>query len=114
MKSQILLILALLLAGCASTPGGGTMTGSANYQRCVSQCGSGPGSGELCMDGCRVQEAEDTKDTSFCDRLDKRENIPSCYGTVAKSAGDIKICDRLADAGNRSYCIAVFGGPSTN
>ncbi|MEW6035769.1 MAG: hypothetical protein AB1529_04095 [Candidatus Micrarchaeota archaeon] len=114
MKALVFVVLAFLLAGCVSEPGGSLGAGSANFQRCASQCGSGPGAGELCMDGCRVQEAEDAKDTSFCDRLYKRENVPSCYGTVAKSAGDIKICDRLADAGNRSYCIAVFGGPSTN
>jgi hypothetical protein len=119
MKSALLLIPLLLLAGCASQNGPGIVDtgpgGSANFQRCASQCqGGNAGSGAFCMDGCRVQEAEDTKDTSWCDRLDNRANVPSCYGTVAKSAGDIRICDRLADDTDHNYCVSVFGGPGTS
>ncbi|MFN7991434.1 MAG: hypothetical protein U0R44_04730 [Candidatus Micrarchaeia archaeon] len=111
------LILAVFLAGCASVGGNqsGTGGGSANFQRCISQCGPGnSGNGSLCKDGCRVQEAEDTKSTSLCDQLDNQANRPSCYGTVAKSAGDIKVCERLTDATDKNYCVSIFGGPGTN
>lgn len=112
-------LLGLLVAGCASQGGtqgpGPAGGGSANYQRCASQCQSGnAGNGTYCVDGCRVQEAEDTNNTAWCDKLDKKANIPSCYGTVAKSAGDIKICDRLSGATDRQYCVSVFGGPGTS
>ncbi|HSB46637.1 MAG TPA: hypothetical protein VLD37_01385 [Candidatus Bilamarchaeum sp.] len=116
--------IGLLLLGCTSggAPGKGGNTssgnileaGSGNYERCVSQCNeASAGSGPNCKDGCMIQEAEDTKDTSWCDRLANQQARPSCYGTVAKSAGDIKICDRLSGT-DKNYCIGTFGGPSTN
>jgi hypothetical protein len=118
-----ILAIGLLLLGCTSSgpsgqsgnQSGGMMAGgSANYQRCVSQCSeASAGSGPNCKDGCMIQEAEDTKDTSWCDNLVNKQARPSCYGTVAKSAGDIKICDRLTDPTEKNYCIGTFGGPST-
>lgn len=115
-------ILLMLLLGCTQQPGGGTpptpgpggIAGSANYQRCVAQCDdpSNAGSGQYCKDGCRIQEAEDTKSTAWCDILDQKASRGECYGTVAKSAGDIKICDRLS-GDEKNECVASFGGPST-
>ena len=112
-----------MLVGCTSAPPGGTppgsppgsmMGGSANYQRCVSQCDdpSNAGSGQYCKDGCRMQEAEDTKSTALCEQLDQKASRGECYGTVAKAAGDLKICDRLSGE-EKNECVAAFGGPST-
>jgi hypothetical protein len=122
-RLAVLIIAAFLAAGCAQTGGPGGFpppsatgeVGSANFQRCVSQCDdpSNAGSGPLCRDGCRFQEAENTKDPSWCDRLDQKANRGECYGTVAKAAGDLKICDRLSGE-ERNECVASFGGPSTS
>jgi hypothetical protein len=71
------------------------------------------GNGTLCTDGCRMQEAADTKSTSLCEILDNPANRPSCYGTVAKSAGDLSICDRFTNATEKDYCVSVFGSPGT-
>jgi hypothetical protein len=122
-----LLAIALFILGCTSggssnvtkpsgTGGPGNIldAGSGNYERCIEQCSTGnAGSGPNCKDGCMIQEAEDTKDTSWCDRLANAQTRPSCYGTVAKAASDIKICDRLTVPTERNYCIGTFGGPST-
>jgi len=119
MRNIVLLVSAvILISGCVSIGGTGTQpgqTGSANFQRCMSQCQPGnAGSGPYCEDGCRLEEASDTKDTSWCDGLDNSANRPSCYGTVAKSAGDIKVCDRLPAGTDRNYCVSIFGGPGTS
>lgn len=125
MKYVLLLALFVLLLGCTSqqntqnpniptNPTQPNSIGSANFQRCMTQCDSGVGSGEFCKDGCKVQEAEDTRNTSFCDSLYKKENIPSCYGTVAKSAGDRSICNRLTNTTQRDLCTAIFGAPGTS
>jgi hypothetical protein len=119
-------ILLFLVFGCTGGQQTGTGTpptggpgnvleaGSGNYERCVSQCNeASAGSGPNCKDGCMIQEAEDTKDTSWCDKLVNQQTKPSCYGTVAKAAGDIKICDKLTVQTERNYCIGTFGGPST-
>ena len=111
-NAMILAVLALVIAGCASQ--GGSMSGSANYQRCVSQCQAGVvGNGTYCKDGCRTTEAAATNNTAWCDQLDNPAVRPSCYGTVAKSAGDIKICDRLSDPTDHKYCVGAFGSPSS-
>ena len=101
---------------CQTSPPGTippvTAPGSANFQRCISQCEPGnAGNGALCRDGCSMEEAAGTKSTSLCDALDNPANRPSCYGTVAKAAGDITICDRLTDATDKNYCLSVFGSP---
>ncbi len=114
----LILLAAILFAGCVSESpdaggnGGpvdksGTIT-TVSYEDCLDKCTSGPGSGEYCEDGCRFEQAENTKDTSYCDQLDQKENIPECYGTVAIAAGDIKICDRLTDQEDRNHCVAAF------
>jgi hypothetical protein len=120
MKKTLLIValaFALVLAGCAQqSPGNGNVTqqGSANYQRCVSQCGVGnAGNGTLCQDGCRVQEAADTKSVSMCSYLVDQSNFASCYGTVAKASGDITVCNGLTNATQKQLCISVFGSPST-
>ncbi|MEW6723023.1 MAG: hypothetical protein AB1324_07200 [Candidatus Micrarchaeota archaeon] len=125
MRSISVVFAALALCGCLAGPapqGGNVFVdgdgtggmGSANFQRCVGQCDEGnAGSGPICRDGCMMQEAEDTKDTSWCDGLANLQTKPSCYGTVAKAAGDIKICDRLTDQTDRNWCVSTFGGPSS-
>ena len=118
-------IVMVMLLGCTSAPPGGTppsgtppsggsMAGSANYQRCVSQCDdpSNAGSGPYCKDGCRMQEAEDVNDYAWCEQLAQKASRGECYGTVAKAAGDLKICDRLSGE-EKNECVAAFGGPST-
>jgi uncharacterized protein YceK len=101
----LLISLALLISGCTSS--GSQNAGSANYQRCASQCGTG--NGTYCLDGCKVQEAQDTNSTLWCDQLDNKANRPSCYSIVAKSSGDIGICDRLPSGIDRNQCISNFG-----
>jgi hypothetical protein len=123
MKKMLVIFVALtfvlLLAGCLgqqTSPGAnGTPTGgSANFQRCISQCAAGnAGNGTLCKDGCSVQEAADTKSTTLCDSLIDQANRPSCYGTVAKAAGDSTVCGRLSNPTDKNYCLSVFGSPST-
>jgi hypothetical protein len=123
-KLCLALILGLLLAGCvgpgaanrtAPASGGIPPQGSANFQRCASQCGAGNyGNGTFCKDGCRLQEAADTKSTVWCDLLDQRSNRAACYGIVAKSAGDITICNHLSDDTDKNHCISAFGSSSTN
>jgi hypothetical protein len=124
LMKKILMIFAalafvLLLAGClgqqtSPAGGNGAASGSANYQRCISQCAPGnAGNGTLCRDGCSVQEAADTKSTTLCDSLIDQANRPSCYGTVAKSSGDISVCDRLSNPTDKNHCLSVFGSPST-
>jgi hypothetical protein len=114
------LAFALLLAGCLqqaptqsgnnTPPGAVNASGSAKFQLCISQCGAGnAGNGTLCKDGCAVQEAADTKSTARCDSLIDMANRPSCYGTVAKAAGDITICNALTNATDKDYCVSVFG-----
>lgn len=111
----VVLTFAALLAGCLqqqSSSGSGIVppSGSANFQRCMSQCGAGnAGNGTLCTDGCRVQEAADTKSTSMCDSLIDQANRPSCYGTVAKASSNISVCDGLSNATDKDYCVSVFG-----
>jgi hypothetical protein len=113
-RSILFLAAFLLVFGCASQgPPGAGGQGSAAFQACVSQCGSGAGSGDKCADGCRFTEAAKTNDTSYCDSLADRSNVPSCYGTVAKSSGDIRVCDRLQNQTSRDYCVSIFGGPGT-
>jgi len=124
MKKILVIFIALtsvlLLAGCLqqqSSPGGGngSLSGSANYQRCMSQCGTGnAGNGTLCKDGCSVQEAADTKSTTLCDSLIDQANRPSCYGTVAKASGDLSVCDRLSNPTDKDHCVSVFGSPGTS
>jgi hypothetical protein len=105
----LLISLALLICGCTS-PGQPAASGSANYQRCANQCGGGnAGNGTFCLDGCRVQEAEDAKNTAWCDALDNKANRPSCYGIVAKAVGDRTVCDRLPEGTERNYCVSIFG-----
>jgi hypothetical protein len=122
----IMALIGILLFGCigqdtgtntgtGSNTGtsGGPTTGSANYQNCASQCASGnAGSGAYCTDGCRLEEATRTKNTYWCDQLDKSNNIPACYGTVAKTTSDITLCDKFSGT-ERSHCIAAFGSSST-
>ena len=111
----ISLAFVVVLAGCLqqqSPAGGGT--GSANFKLCVSQCGAGnAGNGTLCTDGCRMEEAADTKSTSMCESLIDKANRPSCYGTVAKAAGDISVCNGLSNSTDKNYCVSVFGSPSS-
>ncbi|MFH0737568.1 MAG: hypothetical protein V1827_02645 [Candidatus Micrarchaeota archaeon] len=113
----LVLILGLMLAGCAS-PGAGNGTaapqgqGSANFQRCVSQCEPGnSGNGSFCIDGCRAEEGARTQDTYWCDQLDNLPNIPSCYGTVAKTNGDMTLCNRFSGT-DKDHCVAAFGSTS--
>jgi hypothetical protein len=122
MKKILVIFVALtfvvLLAGCLgqqTSSGGGNvpLSGSANFQRCISQCGAGNvGNGTLCKDGCSVQEAADTKSTTLCDSLIDQANRPSCYGTVAKASSNISVCDRLSNPTDKNYCVSVFGSPS--
>jgi hypothetical protein len=116
----VALAFVLIFAGCTqppASPGGENAIpsgGSANFQRCVSQCGAGnAGNGTLCKDGCSVQEAADTKSTTLCDSLIDPANRPSCYGTVAKAAGDISVCDVFTNPEDKNHCLSVFGSPST-
>jgi hypothetical protein len=110
-----LILLAVLAAGCTNNGGTASLTGSANYQNCLSQCQAGNvGNGTYCKDGCRMTEAAATNNTAWCDQLDNPATRPSCYGTVAKSAGDIKICDRLSDSTDHKYCVSTFGAPGTS
>ncbi len=113
---MILVVLALAIAGCTAPAGSAVPPSpSANMQRCLSQCEPGnAGNGSFCRDGCRVQEAADTNNTYWCDNLDNQANRPSCYGTVAKSAGNRSICDRLQTQTDQSYCVSVFGSPGTS
>ncbi len=118
MKTSMMFVglaFALLLAGCLGQQAPAqsanmSSSGSANFQRCISQCGAGnSGNGTLCKDGCAVQEAADTKSTARCDTLIDMANRPSCYGTVAKAAGDITICNAFTNATEKDYCVSVFG-----
>jgi hypothetical protein len=116
--SYFLLVAVLLLVGCTSevvqdNSTGGTLDqsgkiGTSSYEQCLDKCSSGAGSGEYCEDGCRFEQAENTKDTKYCDELDQEESIPECYGTVAIAVGDIKICDKLADQEDRNHCVSAF------
>jgi len=125
MRYAILLLaaLAVVLSGCLGPAENGNQTiiggnqvqttGSANYQKCASQCDSGnAGSGAYCTDGCRLEEATRTKNTYWCDQLDNSDNIPSCYGTVAKTTADITLCDKFSGM-DKSHCVAAFGSSST-
>ncbi len=85
----------------------GTIT-TGSFAQCLQRCSGGAGSGAYCEDGCRFEQAENTKDTSYCDELDQKESIPECYGTVAIAAGDIKICDKLTNTEDYNHCIATF------
>ncbi len=99
-------------AGNSQGGAGSSIIGSATYQECVSQCQPGnAGSGPYCVDGCRETEAALTKDTSWCDQLDNKANIPSCYGTVAKTTGDLSICDRFTGT-DKDHCVAAIGSTS--
>jgi hypothetical protein len=118
MKKMMIIIalaFALMLAGCTGQQGSpGYPSGSANFQMCVSQCGSGnAGNGTLCKDGCSFTEAASTKSTALCDSLIDKSNRPSCYGTVAKASSNIKVCDAL-NATDKNYCVSVFGSPGGN
>ena len=86
--------------------------GSANYQQCKSQCEPGnAGNGSFCTDGCRAEEGARTQNTYWCDQLDNTPNIPSCYGTVAKTTGDVTLCDKFAGT-DKDHCVAAFGSTS--
>ena len=86
--------------------------GSANYQTCVAKCGPGnAGNGEFCTDGCRAEEGARTKDIYWCDQLDNRPNVPSCYGTVAKTTGDLTLCNVFSGT-DKDHCVAAFGSTS--
>lgn len=127
MNKFLILAVLVLVFGCTSTDGGqapATNTGSAgqsggstsggvlnaggNYEECLLQCNSGAGSGQYCKDGCRFEQAENTKDLKYCDQLDQKESIPECYGTVAIAVGDIKICDKLPSQEDRNHCVSTF------
>ncbi len=87
--------------------------GSANYQRCVSQCQHGnAGNGIFCTDGCRAEEAAGTKNTYWCDQLDNKPNIPPCYGTVAKTTGNVAVCDKFTGT-DKDHCVGAFGSTSS-
>jgi hypothetical protein len=86
--------------------------GSANYQQCESQCTPGnAGSGEFCTDNCRAEEGARTQNTYWCDQLDNTPNIPSCYGTVAKTTGNLSLCNRFSGT-EKDHCVAAFGSTS--
>lgn len=87
---------------------GGVLNAGGNYEDCLDRCNSGAGSGQYCKDGCRFEQAENTKELKYCDELDQKENIPECYGTVAIAAGDIKICDKLPSQEDRNHCVSAF------
>jgi hypothetical protein len=126
-KIIALFLFAALLMGCTSDSGtteqttsqeaqkedgpkdmSGTIT-TTGYADCLDLCDSGgPGTGPYCKDGCRFEQAENTKDTGYCDQLDQKESIPECYGTVAIAAGDIKICDSLPTQEDRNHCVSAF------
>ncbi len=113
----VALALALVLAGCTqqSPPGGVPQQGSAKFQSCVSQCGVGnAGNGTLCQDGCRMQEAADTKSVMMCNELTDQANQASCYGTVAKASSNISVCDAFSNTTQKDYCLSVAGSTSTN
>jgi hypothetical protein len=113
----ILLAFALVLAGCTQQQPQGaneSTIGSANYQQCASQCEPGnAGSGEFCTDNCRAEEGARTQNTYWCDQLDNKPNIPSCYGTVAKTTGDLKLCDKFSGT-DKDHCVAAFGSTSAD
>ena len=126
MKYAILLAI-ILIAGCTTEAGpsdtsgtlsigessgkidkSGTIT-TTDYADCLELCESGgPGTGDYCKDGCRFEQAENTKDLKYCDGMDQKESIPECYGIVAIAAGDIKICDKLANQEDRNHCVGAF------
>jgi len=88
--------------------------GSANYQNCVSNCLPGnEGNGSFCRDGCRAEEGARTEDTYWCDQLDNLPNIPSCYGTVAKTNGDLTLCLKFSGT-DKDHCVAAFGSTSAD
>ncbi|MBN1169619.1 hypothetical protein JXA56_01210 [Candidatus Micrarchaeota archaeon] len=126
MKYAILLAI-ILIAGCTSDNGPADTTGTVpagtsegpedrsgtitttGYADCMERCESGgPGTGPYCKDGCRFEQAENTKDLFYCNQMDQKESIPECYGTVAIAAGDIKICDKLSNPEDRNHCLAAF------
>ncbi|MFA5091292.1 MAG: hypothetical protein WC483_01495 [Candidatus Paceibacterota bacterium] len=49
----------------------------------------------------------------MCESLIDKANRPSCYGTVAKAAGDISVCNGLSNSTDKNYCVSVFGSPSS-
>lgn len=127
MKRFLIFAVFILLFGCTSTDGsatstsststsgqsgssteGGVLNAGGNYEGCLEQCNSGAGSGQYCKDGCRFEQAENMKDTTYCDQLDQKESIPECYGTVAIAAGDMKICDKLSSQEDRNHCVSAF------
>ena len=119
MKYMILLAI-ILVAGCVTetetvsqdgspVDKSGTIT-TASFENCLAQCDQGgPGSGPGCKDGCRFEQAENTKDLAYCEQLDQEESKPECYGTVAIAAGDMTICDKLQSQEDRNHCVATFG-----
>jgi hypothetical protein len=126
MDRFLIFAVLILLFGCTSTDGstsatasgsngqsggsasGGVLNAGGNYEGCLEQCNSGAGSGEYCKDGCRFEQAGETKDLKYCDQLDQTESIPECYGTVAIAVGDIKICDKLSSPEDRNHCVSAF------
>ena len=127
MRLFLIFTVMVLLLGCTSTEEstpdaassgtqsssgnqmeGGVLNAGGNYEDCLERCNSGAGSGPYCKDGCRFEQAENSKDLSYCDQLDQKENIPECYGTVAIAVGDIKICDKLSSQEDRNHCVSAF------
>ncbi len=124
----LLLIGLLLLAGCTAQETASDNSGSSTdkatgdspvdksgtitttgYSECMDLCKSGgPGTGEYCQDGCRFEQAENTKDLAYCDQMDQLDSIPECYGIVAIAVGDIRICDKLSDQEDRNHCVGAF------
>jgi hypothetical protein len=87
--------------------------GSPNYQACVNLCNTGGlGGGENCIDGCKGAESTVTKDTYWCEQLSNRATVPVCYGAVAKSLKDQKVCDNFTGK-EKSSCMAVYISGST-
>lgn len=92
---RFLLLAIIIFAGC-------TNTNYSGFQKCLSQCDN-----DFCKDGCRFEQAENSKSTLFCDELNQKSNIPECYGIVAIAANDISICNKLSGE-SKNHCISAF------
>ncbi|MFN7990747.1 MAG: hypothetical protein U0R44_01175 [Candidatus Micrarchaeia archaeon] len=109
-----ILVVAVLLAGCASkAPSGGSPSGvDADLNSCLAHCPDPNVNLEIgCEQVCYSNAAEATMDVSYCDKMlpRLRENVTDlydgCVWDVAKGKNDAPLCDKMKVSSNRDYCI---------
>ena len=101
-------------ASGGSSAGTQAETGTAmSLDECLSNCLSAGNTGlaDMCRMGCYTDAAQNTKNPDTCEPITQIDDTAiyytTCLGQVAGAQKSTGPCDRLADAGDKDWCLTV-------